>query len=71
MGLSGSSRSFDLTIVPLDSQTTPEQQFLNIEHPELKGLVKYFKASNIKMREVDIESRQGQDLREDDMDDED
>jgi hypothetical protein len=33
-----------------------------LEQSELKGLVKYFKASGIKMREVDVESRKGQDL---------
>jgi hypothetical protein len=61
----GSNRTFDLSFVLMDGT---EHQFINLDQTEIKVLMKYFKSSGIKMREVDCESKRGHDLEEEDED---
>jgi len=59
-GSSGLSRSFDVTLTKLadDSKVT----FMSIDKEEQQCLINYFKASNVKMRTVDLETNVHQEL---------
>ncbi len=59
-GSSGLSRSFDVTLTKLadDSKVT----FMSIDKEEQACLMNYFKASNVKMRTVDLETNIHEDL---------
>lgn len=47
------SRSFDIKITKMDDA---ELNFMSIDKEEQKNLLSYFKAKNIKMRAVDLET---------------
>jgi len=59
-GSSGLSRSFDVTLTKLadDSKVT----FMSIDKEEQACLMNYFKASNVKMRTVDLETNIHEDI---------
>ena len=59
-GSSGLSRSFDVTLTKLadDSKVT----FMSIDKEEQACLIAYFKAANVKMRTVDLETNIHEDL---------
>ena len=68
MGLGGSSRTFDINIVLVDeTQMNGECQFINLDQIELKVMMRYFKNAKIKMREIDVESRRGNNLDDDEI----
>ena len=50
------SRSFDMIVTSLKDNTSTT--FAGIDKAEHKGLVKYLKSKNIKMRSVDVETNQ-------------
>jgi structure-specific recognition protein 1 len=59
-GSSGLSRSFDVTLTKLadDSKIT----FMSIDKEEQECLINYFKAANVKMRTVDLETNMHEEL---------
>jgi hypothetical protein len=61
-----SSKSFDLGVKMLSDQ--PEISFVNLEMGELKGIISYFKAVKVKVREGDVErDLPGGEIDEDDI----
>ena len=60
-------REFDLSIHLVD-QDGPVEQFKNIDKSELKVLINYFKASNIKMRQFNSDTKKTTDLEDYDSD---
>ena len=60
-GNQGTGRNFDLTIKMIDQDATNET-FKNIDKKELGVLVKYFKGSSIKMRQIDSESGKSKEM---------
>lgn len=46
----GTGRSFDFSIVKIDSESNVDSTFKNVDKNELKVMIKYFKDAGIKMR---------------------
>lgn len=59
-GTAGLSRSFDITLTKLKDDSTIN--FLSIDKEEQKVLVNYFKASNIKMKTIDVDTHAEMDM---------
>ena len=55
-------KSFDISLVRIDNETGSTEQFKNIDKQELRVMMEYFKASGIKMRQIDPDTRKGVDL---------
>jgi len=55
-GTAGLSRSFDVTLTKLADGS--KVTFMSIDKEEQATLIAYFKAANVKMRTVDVETNQ-------------
>jgi structure-specific recognition protein 1 len=58
----GTGRSFDFVIAKLESESTADHAFKNVDKKELKALMKYFKDAGIKMRQIDSDTNKAIDL---------
>jgi len=58
------NKTFDMSVIRIDSESSGNEQFKSIDKCELKVLIQYFKQAGIKMRQFDTDTNTRIDLNE-------